>query len=65
MRLFDAPTEIHTQTQGSAPGRQQQQSVRMNTPMFAPAVNWGMLPGGDVVVSHTQGYTLKDVGDLV
>ncbi|MET0397730.1 MAG: 6-bladed beta-propeller [Longimicrobiaceae bacterium] len=59
VRLFDAPTEIHTQTQGSAPGRQQQQSVRMSTVMFAPAVNWGMLPGGDVVVSHTDGYTLK------
>lgn len=59
VRLFDAPTEIHTQTQGSAPGRQQQQSVRMSAVMFAPAVSWGMLPGGDVVVSHTDGYTLK------
>lgn len=56
VRLFDAPTEINTTTQGS--GRQQQ-SVRMSTLMFAPAVNWGMLPGGDVVVSHTDGYTLK------
>ena len=60
VRLFDAPTQINTQTQGSAPGRgQQQTSVRMSTLMFAPRVNWGMLPGGDVVVSHTDGYTLK------
>jgi hypothetical protein len=60
VRLFNAPTEINTQTQGSEP-REGQRSVmiRMSIPVFTPRVNWGMLPGGDLVVTHTTGYTLK------
>ena len=64
VRLFDAPTEINTQTQGSAPRQgEQRMNIRMSTPMFAPRVNWGLLPGGEVVVSHTPGYTLKVMRD--
>ncbi len=64
VRLFDAPTEINTQTQGSAPRQgEQRMMVRMSTPVFAPRVNWGVLPGGEVVVSHTPGYTLKVMRD--
>lgn len=64
VRLFDAPTEINTQTQGSAPREgQQRMMIRMSTPMFSPRVNWGVLPAGEVVVSHTPGYTLKVMRD--
>lgn len=64
VRLFDAPTEISTQTQASAPrAGEQRVSVRMSVPVFSPRVNWGLLPGGEVVVSHTPGYTLKVMRD--
>jgi hypothetical protein len=64
VRLFDAPTEINTRTQGSAPREgEQRMMVRMSTPVFAPRVNWGVLPAGEVVVSHTPGYTLKVMRD--
>ncbi len=64
VRLFDAPTEINTQTQGSAPRQGSQQvTIRMSIPVFSPRVSWGMLPGGEVVVSHTPGYTLKVMRD--
>ncbi len=64
VRLFDAPTEINTQTQGSAPREgTQRMTIRMSTPMFSPRVNWGVLPAGEVVVSHTPGYTLKVMRD--
>lgn len=64
VRLFEAPTEINTQTQGSAPQEgTQRMMVRMSIPMFSPRVNWGVLPAGEVVVSHTPGYTLKVMRD--
>lgn len=60
VRLFNAPTEIRTETEGSQPGAAtQRMTIRMSIPVFTPRVNWGMLPGGEVVVSHTPGYTLK------
>ena len=64
VRLFNAPTEINTQSQGSEP-RQGERTVtfRMSTPVFSPRVNWGLLSGGEVVVSHTPGYTLKVMRD--
>ncbi|HEX8274408.1 MAG TPA: 6-bladed beta-propeller [Longimicrobiaceae bacterium] len=64
VRMFNAPTEINTQTQASEPSRGERQvAFRMTIPMFTPRVNWGMLPGGDLVVTHTPGYTLKVMRD--
>ncbi|MEW5927871.1 MAG: 6-bladed beta-propeller [Gemmatimonadota bacterium] len=64
VRLFNAPTEINSQTQASEPSRGERQvSFRMSIPVFTPSVSWGMLPGGDLVVAHTPGYTLKVMRD--
>lgn len=64
VRLFDTPAEIETRSQASEP-RQGERRVtfRMSAPVFSPRVNWGMLPGGELVVSHTPGYTLKVMKD--
>ncbi|HEV2147541.1 MAG TPA: 6-bladed beta-propeller [Longimicrobiaceae bacterium] len=60
VRLFDAPTELNVQSQASQqPGGGQRVSFRTSVPVFSPRVNWGVRPGGGLVVSHTPGYTLK------
>lgn len=64
VRLFNPPTEINTETQASQPSQgERRMSVSMSTPVFSPGVSWGMLPGGELVVSHTPGYTLKVMRD--
>lgn len=61
VRLFDAPQEWRTQQSASEPSPGQRRvSFRMTgPPTFSPPLNWGVLPDGGMVVSHTPGYTLK------
>ncbi|HEX2090844.1 MAG TPA: 6-bladed beta-propeller [Longimicrobiaceae bacterium] len=61
VRLFDAPSELRTQ-QSASPGRGGGQRVSFRVsgpPAFSPELNWGVLPGGGLAVSHTAGYTVR------
>ncbi|HEY0037441.1 MAG TPA: 6-bladed beta-propeller [Longimicrobium sp.] len=57
VRLYQIPQQWTTQSSSSAPG---QMIVRMvPPPTFSPAVLFGVLPGGQMALSFTSGYTVR------
>lgn len=56
-RLYDIPQTLRIEQQSSAPG---QVNVRVTPPpTFSPAVLFGVLPNGQMVLSFTPGYTVR------
>jgi hypothetical protein len=57
VRLYQIPQQWTTQSSSSGPGQVQ---VRMSPPpTFSPAVLLGVLPGGQMALSFTSGYTVR------
>jgi hypothetical protein len=57
VRLYQIPQQWTTQSSSSGPGQMQ---IRMSPPpTFSPAVLFGVLPGGQMALSFTSGYTVR------
>ncbi|HEY0021308.1 MAG TPA: 6-bladed beta-propeller [Longimicrobium sp.] len=57
VRLYQIPQQSTTQSSSSTPG---QMMVRVvPPPTFSPAVLFGVLPGGQMALSFTSGYTVR------
>lgn len=55
-RLFDIPQQTQVDQQGNANERQ---VIMRGPPMFSPPVLFDVLPGGQMALSFTSGYTIR------
>jgi hypothetical protein len=60
VRFFTLPSLAPVQQRVENSSNGTRMSVRIaGSPEFAPVTRWGMLPGGNVALTHTQLYTVK------
>lgn len=57
VRLYQIPQQSTTRSSSNAPGQVQVRTVA--PPTFSPAVLFGVLPGGQMALSFTSGYTVR------
>lgn len=58
--LMEVPDASITESRVDNGGGGQRVNFRMmGPPEFAPITRWGVLPGGGVAITHTQGYVVK------